>query len=514
MSTQFTDPSSPGPSGGVATQPPPADKFTPPDNDLRVDSGKELRRNEGFSKALDKQVKPPASAQPDPKKNIAPPPSDKKDEKKSEFSDPNQDRVTPAKKDDKPPADPIAAKNAEDAAKKAAEKAAAEKKDEKKSDLGKRTASLLKDEEEETSGEAKKDDEPAVTDAEIDEEMKTPKSAKSERRFRHLHSQWKASETKAAELAKSLKEREDRIAAIEKEYNEAKAKIGQPDPEIAKKLERLQMLERRHGLESSEHVKTTYDARVARNEDKIYQTLEAAGIAFKGMDEKASIEIIKKKGGFREFTRKHPDLAEGILKALPLADRQVVDAATLGQTMLEQEKAAYLETESAKAKEYFEKEQKELAEAKAKEVSPEKQAEIQKQAIENLKKTYFEKIDIFKDAEIPADASAEEKARLTAANKLAADLRDTFASNLAPASNDEYIDIALSATLAVKLKRENSSMKKEVAALKAELEKVKNGSKTSTKGGALPASSEPKNEKPASTFGGSIDRQLARRGSA
>lgn len=513
MSTEFTDPSSPGPSGGVATQPPPADKFSAPDSDLRVDAGKELRRNEGFSKALDKQAKPGEQKQPDAKKNFTPP-GDDKEKKQGGFSDPNQDRVTQAKKDEKPPADPIAAKNAEDAAKKAA------KPEEKKSDLGKRTSALLKDDEEETkpaaaAGDDKKgDDDKPVTDAEIDEEMKTPKSAKSERRFRHLHSQWKAEAARNAELTKSLKEREDRIAAIEKEYNETKAKIGQPDPEISGKLERLQMLERRHGLETSEHVKTTFDARVARNEEKIHQTLQAAGIAFKGMDEKQSIDIIKKKGGFREFARKHPDLAEGMLKALPFADRQVVEAATAGQTMLEDEKANYLETESAKAKEYFETQAKKEAEEKAKQPTPEKQAEAQKQAIENLKKTYFEKIDIFKDAEIPADASAEEKARLTEANKLAADLRDAFANNLAPASNDEYIDIALSATLAVKLKREASALKKENARLKADLEKVKNGSKTSTKGGALPASSEPKQEKPPATFQGSIDRQLARRGSA
>jgi hypothetical protein len=511
MSTEFTDPSSPGPSGGVATQPPPADKFSSPDNDLRVDAGKELRKNEGFSKALDKQAKPGEKKQPDPKKDFTPP-GDDKEKKQGGFSDPTQDKVTGVKKDEKPPADPIAAKNAEDAAKKAAAKP-----EEKKSDLGKRAASLLKDEDEEAAAapDDKKDgDDKAVTDAEIEEEMKTPKSAKSERRFRHLHSQWKAAEAKVAETAKQVAEKEQKLAAIEKQMQELQAKATQPDPEIATKLERLQMLERRHGLETSEHVKTTFDARVARNEEKIHQTLQAAGIAFKNMDEKQSIEVIKKKGGFREFARKHPDLAEGILKALPFSDRQVIEAATTGQTLLEQEKSDYLETESAKAKEYFEKQAKEQAEAKAKEPDPAKQAEAQKQAIENLKKTYFEKIDIFKDAEIPADASPEEKARLTAANKLSADLREAFANNLAPASNDEYIDIALSATLAVKLKRENSSMKKELAALKADLEKVKNGSKTSTKGGALPASSEPKAEKPPATFQGSIDRQLARRGSA
>jgi hypothetical protein len=511
MSTEFTDPSSPGPAGGVATQPIPAEKFSAPDSDLRVDAGKELRKNDGFSKALDKQSKPGDQKQPDAKKGFTPP-GDDKDKKTGGFSDPTQDKVTAAKKEDKPPADPIAAKNAEDAAKKAA------KPDEKKSDLGKRAASLLKDEDEDPAASAaddKKDgDDKAVTDAEIEEEMKTPKSAKSERRFRHLHSQWKAAEAKVAETAKQVAEKEQKLAAIEKQMQELQSKATQPDPEIATKLERLQMLERRHNLKSSEHVKNTFDARITRNEDKIYKTIMANGVPFKNMDEKQAIEVFQKKGGFREFSRKHPDLAEGILKSLPIADRQVVEAAMGGQNQLEDEKEFYLETESAKAKEYFEKEAKAAEEAKAKEPDPAKQAEAQKQAIENLKKTYFEKIDIFKDAEIPADASPEEKARLTAANKLSADLRDAFANNLAPASNEEYIDIALSATLAVKLKRENSSMKRELAAAKAEIEKFKNGSKTSTKGGALPASSEPKAEKPPATFQGSIDRQLARRGSA
>ena len=505
MSTEFTSPVETPPAGAT-----PPEQFTSPHEEIRVNTdGRQLKTSPGFARALDKAEQ---------KKDA---PEKTEDTRKGGLFD----KSSKSEKKDAP-ADPIAKANAAAAEEKAP-------KAEAKSDRPvSRTASLLeKDEEDDKESEApaeKKEsksdkaekpatEESPVTDTEIEEEMKTPKSAKSERRFRHLHSQWKAAEAKAAETAKQVAEKEQKLAQLEAQMKEQATKAaasGQLDPDIQKKLDELQMYQRQFELESSDHVKQTFDARISRQEENIYARLTEGGIKFKGMDEKTSIDLIKKMGGFRAFARKEPDLVDGILDRLNVADRKEVEAAMMGQTMLEQERKGYIDTEKGRAKEYFEKKQKEEQAARANEEPPEKRREAQQKAVEKLKTEMFEKHAFFKDTEIPADASPEEKKRLSDDNAFADNLRKMFADSLIPKNDEEVINVALEATLAHKFKRDNVALRRELKQLKADLEKVKNGSKTSTRGGAIPTTmGADKISKPAAGFGAALDKAQERRGS-
>lgn len=460
--------------------------FTSPDSDMRLDqSGRELKKSPGFSGSLDKSIKKTEEAKP------------AADAKKSEET--------------KKASDPIAAKNAE------------EKKEEKKEEPKSRSSRLLADDD--------KDDKPAkaekrevkkeekvdeLTEADIEDELKAQHSEKSNRRFREMNSRWKAAEKLAAERTTALAERDKKLAEVEaqiKEQSEKMAKAVQPDAELQKKLDQLEMYQRRFDLENSDYVKNTYDARITRSEENIYTTLQTAGIKFKGMDEKQSVDLIKKQGGFRGFARANPELTESILDALPLIDKKSVEAAVTSQIQLEQEKAHYITTESSKAKDFFEKQRKEVEAARANEVTPEKRKELQKAAIEKLTNEMYGKYAFFKDVEVPGDASTEERERLTGDNTFAKEMRETLASHLRPANDEEFIDTALAATLAHKFKRDNVALNREVKQLRADLERMKNGSKTSGRGGALPSTTPDKSsQKPAASFGAALDRQAERRG--
>lgn len=519
MSTTYTDPNTVAP-GSSAPKPAPID-HTPSEGDIRTEGSRELRKNPGFASSLDKATE---KSQQDGTQRIPPggvtPPTDKKE------------KIT----------DPIARANADDAAKKAAEKS------DKKIELGKRSASLLADDDQEKeadlsdpSGDGKKkitekDDkltleatkeakgqkaaakaaETPVTDADIEEEMKAEKSEKSQRRFRELHSRWKNADAKIANTEKALKAKDEELSSLKKQMEEATAKMaesGKIPEDVQKKLDALQMYQRRYELDNSEEVKTRFDARVTRQEENIAKTLVKADIKFEGMTAQQSAEQIKSRGGFRKFASAFPELAEGILDRLNVVDRKEVEAAMTGQILLDQERQNYIEGESAKANEYFENQRKEAEAAKANEITPEKRQAAQAKAIESLQTDLFSKMDMFKEGEIPSDASDEEKARIGDQNKFAGELRETFKAHLTPKDDQEFIDTAMAATLASKFKRDNTSLKNQVKELTAELEKLRNGSRTAARNGALPASAEPKPTKPASSFTAAVDRALANRGS-
>jgi len=454
--------------------------FTSPESDARIDqNGRDLKKAPSFSGALEKAEKTSADDKPE------------KAERRGE----------------KKPADPIAAKAAE------------EKKEEKKEEPKSRSSRLLADDDKEEKPakaekkeEKKEKKEPTVTDDEIEQELDAPHTEKSKNRFHELHGRWKAAEAKAATTAKAIAEKDKMLAELETKMKEQAAKSG-PDPEMQKKLEQLEMYQRRFDLEGSDHVKNTFDARITRSEENIYSTLQTAGIKFKGMDEKQSIEFIKKQGGFRGFARAFPEVAENMLDALPLIDKKSLEAAVTSQIQLEQEKTHYITTESGKAKEYFEAQRKEAEAAKANQVTPEKRKELQQAAIKKLADDMYGKYPFFKEAEVPSDASGEERERLTGENAFAKEMRETLASHLQPANDEEFIDTALAATLAHKFKRDAVALRKEVKQLQSDLERLKNGSRTGGRGGALPPTTPDKStQKPAVSFDAALNRAAERRG--
>jgi hypothetical protein len=467
--------------------PPPPEKDPTPDVDPVIKFGQELQKAPGFSASLDKA----------------------KEAREQAEGSTNGDGKS-AGGDKKP--DPIAAANA------AAKKETPPPAGDKKPALGKRSSSLLSDEKpkDEPNPELKEpkpkkedgtvDDEP-VTDQDIEAELANPhKSEKANKRFRELYRRMREAEGKHATTAKQIQERETKVAELQKQLDEVSKKSTTVDPDIQKKLDEYQMLKRQHDLENDPQIKEIYDNRISASEEAISGILQANRIEFKGMDIKQSSDLIKKEGGFRAFSRKYPEITQQILDALNPADLMELQAATGAQNMLETEKKSFIQTEKGKAKEYFEKQAAAAKEAAANQTTPEKIQEVKKAKIETVTKQIFETADIFKDKEIPADASPEEKKRLSEENQFTDELRQTLQSHLDPQNDDEFVDTAVAATLAHKFKREKTALAARVEALEKELDRVKNAGRTTPRGGVLPPTATPKDSnKPAPSFGAALD---------
>ena len=453
--------------------------------------GQELKKAPGFSASLDKV---------------------QADRQKQEDGAPALDKKGA---DSKP--DPIAANNAKDKG----DTPPAPKPKDDKSPLGKRSSRLLEepaapadDDAQKPDAKDKKDktdgrdaDGEQVTDKDLEEELQNPhKSEKANKRFRELYRRMKEAEGKHTTTDKQLKEKESKLAEMQKQLEEAAKKASAPDADMQKKLEEYDMLRRQHDLESDPQVKEVYDGRINQSEESIASVLESNNIVFKGMDAKQSYEVIKKEGGFRGFARKYPDLAQQILDSLNVADQQAVQASISRQFMLEDEKKNFIQTEKSKAKEYFEKQAKEKQELDKNTLTPEKFKEARRVRIEEVKKQIIDTAETFKDREIPADASDEEKARLTGENEFTAELRDTLAAHLDPQNDEDFVDTAVAATLASKFKREKTALAAENAALKKEIDKIRGAGRTTPRGGAIPPTVISKEfNKPASSFGAALD---------
>jgi hypothetical protein len=479
---------------------PDVDKFTTPILEVAAKESRETLTDDTFSKSLDKF----SDQQAKQKKE--------RDEPKETLSEKTE---TSSNKSEGKFSDPISLNNEKDYKSKSEDKSQVK---ESKPFSSKKIEDLLKEDKEpskekSTKNSEKKEDS-AISDDEIEAELKTPKSEKSQKRFQELHRRWKAAEAKAlskeSEITKQLKEKEAKLASLEKEMQSIASKQKEVDPEIQKQLDELLMYRRQFEVESSDHIKNTFDRRLARADEDIYTVLKASGIRFKNMDESQSIEQIKSRGGFRQFVRDNPELGDQIIDSLNVADRKEVEAAMMGQTLLAKERQMYIEAEKLKAKEYFSEKQKEADSIKASQIAPEEIKERQSKAINDLKEKMFSSMDMFKDSSVPEQASEEERSKILEQNKFAAELRDTLSANLSATTDDDFIDVAIAATIAHKLKRENTMMRQQIKSLTEQNERIKSAGKTTSKGGILPLASESSQEKPAPTFEASLNRILGR----
>lgn len=477
--------------------PPPPEAPPAPDVDPVMKFGQELKKAPGFSASLDKA---------------------QSDRQSKEAGSPVLDK----KGGDAKP-DPIAANNDKDKK----DTPPAPTKDSKPS-LGKRSSRLLEeptpagddpaakpeDKDKKDKPDVKDNEGDPVTDKDLEEELHDPhKSAKANKRFRELYRRMKEAEGKHATTDKQLKEKEAKLLELQQQLDAAAKKTTTPDPDTLKKLEEFDMLRRQHDLENDPKVKELYDSRITQSEDAISSVLESNNITFKNMDVKTSLELIKKEGGFYAFAQKYPQVAQDIIDSLNVADAQQVQASISRQIMWKDEKKTFIQAEKAKAKEYFEKQAKDREEQDKNAPTPERLKEAHKAKLESVKKQIMETADIFKDQEIPADASEEEKTRLTAENEFTAELRETLASHLDPQNDDEFVDTAVAATLAHKFKREKTALAAENAALKKEIERIKNAGRTTPRGGAIPPTVPPKDfAKPAPSFGAALDLVQRNRG--
>lgn len=448
--------------------------------------GKGLKRS-SFADTLDKKTKEP------------------KAEKPTEKTEATQEAAAP-RADAFESKDPIAEKIAE-------KKAEAATEDKPKSllvdALNKAEAAKAKKTEEATAKDAKAEDASAITEKDIEDELKNPHSSeKKQARIRWLHKQWKEADAKAATSAKSSAEKDAKLQELEKKLSEA-GKAAGVAPEVQAQLDELQQYRRQYEVENSPRYKEFNDAYEA-TESAILATLKNAGIKLKGGTWEQTEAYIKEIGGFAAFQEQHPELAEDIRETrLNISARDKLVAALNRQDLLKEAKSHFVKTEKSGAKEYFAKveaEKKAAAEAAPK---PEVEKQARKAKLENWHRQTISEVELFKDAEAPAEASEEARTSIKQQNELKAFLRSNLAANLNLDSEEDVARVALDATLAHFFKKQTDGLYAENEQLRAELKKVKTAGKTIVKGTQTPA---PINDKPAKTFEEQLERSLARKG--
>lgn len=351
--------------------------------------------------------------------------------------------------------------------------------------------------------EDKQEDVAAVTDKDIEEELKNPHiSDKRAARIKALHKQWKEADAKAATTAKQLAEKDAKLAEIEKKLSEA-GKAGGVAPEVQAQLDELQQYRRQYEVEKSPEYKKFDDAHV-QAEQEILSTLKNSWVKLKGHTWEQTEAYIKEVGGYASFQKKHPDIARQIREDfLEVADSDEVQSAIGRQRLLKKAQSAFIDGEKAAAKEFFSKQEAERKAAMENTPKPEVEKQARKAKLEQWRDQTIAEVELFKDSAAPEDASEETKSNIKQQNELKAFLRSNLASNINLDKEEDVARVALDATLAHFFKKQNDGLYAENEQLRAEIKKIKSASKTITKGTQVSA---PISEKPAKTF----EEQLSR----
>lgn len=366
--------------------------------------------------------------------------------------------------------------------------------------------------EKEEKKETKAEEITAVTDKDIEEELKNPhRSEKTQNRIKALHKQWKDADAKAATTAKQLAEKDAKLQELEKKISEA-GKAAGVAPEVQAQLDELQQYRRQYEVENSPRFKEFNDAYDQAEKD-ILVTLKNGGVKLKGQTWEQTEAYIKEVGGYSAFQKKHPELARQIREdVLGPAESDEIQAQTNAQMLLKKHQKAWVNGEKSAAKEYFTKKEAEAKAAAESAAANAPKPEVEKQArkakLEQWRDKTVSEVELFKDGEAPADASDEVKASIKQNNELKAFLRNNLSSNLNLDNEEDVARVALDATLAHFFKRTSDGLTAENEQLRAEIKKLKTAGKTIVKGTQPPASTS---DKPAKSFAEQLDRAAASR---
>ncbi len=212
--------------------------------------------------------------------------------------------------------------------------------------------------------------------------------------------------------------------------------------------------------------------------------------------------MIKEEGGWNKFadsTRVVPlndgtnvsasELADTILKQLPLGERKQVEAAMMEQIQTKRDRDRYFSEEQAKANDYFKN--REASTTKEKE-EYNKRINEAAQTIEKWQKDVVDKNDWLKPKDVPANASEEQKKAISEDNRYTAQLNALLKKSLNVKDLNESLDMVLDSVRfyqerreKVSLAEENKKLKADLAAKQSEIDKFKGASRTTPKAGSL-----------------------------
>jgi hypothetical protein len=308
-----------------------------------------------------------------------------------------------------------------------------------------------------------------------------------------------------------------RAEAAETKLKETEAKLSQPQTseeltklreEHAKASDELSKYRRRFEIDTDPEFKTKYDEPAAHAEASIEATFKKHNLGA------STLEAIKAEGGFAAFSRSTKtfpvtivgadgektivnktaaELSRDWLNALPVADAEMIKQAVGRQQLLGEEKKQAVEKAVAGAREYFDS--RSAAAKKAEEEQQQTQKQLAEAHAKWVKET-TDSADWMKVEDVPSDATAAQKKEIEARNEFNRQLRSRVAS--VPKSAEEFHELIYDAAHAHHLRREIGARDERIKHLEAQLAKVKEGTRTTNRGGSLLAEKpgEKKEEKP------------------
>jgi hypothetical protein len=326
-----------------------------------------------------------------------------------------------------------------------------------------------------------------------------------------------AAKTKAEVLEKAAK-----LTELEKKLAEVQSSDPATNEKVKAQLDELSMFRRRYELDNDPEIKTKFDKRVEQAETSINEVL------IKRNAGKALLDIIKEEGGWNKFsnsTRQIPisdgeggvmyspgaEIADQILQALPLGERKAIESAMLEQVQTNREKDRFLKEEQEKANKYF---------AERENISK-KQAEENEKQMQEARKSidaYVEKQmkeEWIADKQIPDGATAQEKAAILEHNKYNAQLRGVLKKAVATKDLNGLLEIITDSVRYFderrktdNLSKENATLKAELKAKQAEIDKVKGAGRSVPRTGSIssPMSQERDSSKAPQTLEETLER--------
>lgn len=319
-----------------------------------------------------------------------------------------------------------------------------------------------------------------------------PKTAK------RIQALLKKVETVNSTYAATKKERDEldaKRAELEKKLSEVKSVDPKTDEAVKAQLDELAMFRRRYDLDKDPEVKTKYDDRIVSAEKPIVDILTRHGAG------EALLNVIKEEGGWLKFSQSTrpvtlkdgpapaAEVADLILQTLPFGDRRTLESLATEQITTKREKDRYYEEQQKTASEYFKNKEDQAAKGS---VEYQKQVEEARKMIEAWNKDVHEKHDWLKEKEVPATASAEQKAALEDDNKYTRQLKGLLKKAVETKDISGMLEVVLDSVQYYQERRAHSKTqaalaaeKKEVKRLQDELDKFKNAGKSVSRAGSI-----------------------------
>lgn len=277
----------------------------------------------------------------------------------------------------------------------------------------------------------------------------------------------------AEETKKEVDAKATKMAELETQLATAKTVDPRTTEEVKKQLDELAMYRRQYALEQDPEVKSRYDDRITSAEKPIADILARHGAG------EALLKTIQEEGGWLKFAqsgrqiqlkdeaRPASEVAELILENIPFGDRKTVEALAMEQITTKREKERFFEEQKKTATDYFKRLEEEQKKGT---VEQQKMSEEMKKMIDGFYTKNTSETEWLKEAQLPADATAEKKAEVEEHNTHVKSLHSTFKKALETKDLPGMLQVVRDA---VELQNEKRLRAKAVSALDIERERVK-----------------------------------------